>query len=61
VVKNIILAIASMQAVIAAICAIEALKVVTGAGPNIQTNLLSSADNDAYMQHFFFKRKPNCS
>jgi ubiquitin-activating enzyme E1 C len=60
VVKGIIAAIASLQAVIAAMCSTEALKLVTGTGPVIRNNLLFSAENGAHMQHFFFEKKPNC-
>jgi hypothetical protein len=42
-------------------CTTEALKLVTGAGPTINNNLLYSAEQGAFMQHFFFARKPDCS
>lgn len=62
VVKNIIAAIASTQAVIAATCATEALKLVTGAGPNINNNFLFVGDsaNGLYGNHFFFDKKDDC-
>jgi ubiquitin-activating enzyme E1 C len=60
VVKNIIPAIAALQAVIAAMSATEALKLVTGAGPNANNNLGFSADNGAYMNHYFVQKKPGC-
>jgi ubiquitin-activating enzyme E1 C len=60
VVKNIIAAIASLQAVIAAMCATEALKIVTGVGPYAQNNLLYSAEEGTNMTHFFFERNPKC-
>ena len=60
VVKNILAAIASTQAVIAAMCTTEALKLVTGAGENINNNLLFSGDQGVYMNHFLFDRDPKC-
>jgi ubiquitin-activating enzyme E1 C len=60
VIKNIIPAIASLQAIIAAMCATEALKLVTGVGPNIRNNFLFSADSGVYSKNFFFERVPDC-
>jgi ubiquitin-activating enzyme E1 C len=60
VVKNIIPAIASLQAIIAAMCATEALKLVTGVGPNIRNNLMFSADRGVFMSHSFFEKLKHC-
>ena len=60
VVKNIIPAIASSQAIIAAMCTTEALKWVTGAGETINNNVLFAGDQTVYMNHFLFERNPEC-
>ena len=60
VIKNIIAAIASTQAIVAAMCTTEALKLVTGAGPTIDNNLLYAGDLGVYMNHFRFDRDPEC-
>jgi ubiquitin-activating enzyme E1 C len=60
VVKNIIPAIASTQAVVAAMCATEALKWVTGTGPSISNSLRYAAENGMNCGHFFVEKNPNC-
>lgn len=62
VVKNIIPAIASTQAVIAAACATEALKLITQTGPCIDNNFLyvGNAACGLYGSHFNFEKDPNC-
>lgn len=60
IVKNIIPAIASTQAIIAAMCATEALKIVTGAGPSIDNNALFAGDQGVFMNQFRFDRDPEC-
>jgi ubiquitin-activating enzyme E1 C len=60
VIKGIIPAIASLQAIIAAMCATEALKLVTGVGPNIHNNLTFSADHGVSSTNFFFEKLKNC-
>ena len=61
VVKNIIPAIASTQAIIASICTTEALKLITGCGSNINNNVLISSNTGIYCSNFLFDKKSNCS
>ncbi|OHT10534.1 NEDD8-activating enzyme E1 catalytic subunit [Tritrichomonas foetus] len=62
VVKNIIPAIASTQAVIAAMCATEALKYITATGPTINNNLLFVGDAACglFGNNFLFEKKEDC-
>lgn len=62
VVKNIVAAIASTQAVIAATCATETLKLVTATGPTINNNFLFVGDASCglYGNHFLFEKKEDC-
>lgn len=62
VVKNIISAIASTQAIIAAACATEALKLITQTGPNINNNFLyiGNAACGLFGNHFLFEKDKNC-
>lgn len=62
VVKNIIPAIATTQAIIGATCATEALKYVTQTGPNINNNFLYVGDSASglYSSHFLFQKKDDC-
>lgn len=62
VVKNIIPAIASTQAIIAGICATEALKLVTASAPIINNNLLVIGDAACglYGNHFLYNKRPDC-
>ena len=62
VVKNIVAAIASTQAVIAATCATEAFKLVTATGPVINNNFLFVGDASCglYGNHFLFEKKEDC-
>ncbi|OHT17446.1 NEDD8-activating enzyme E1 catalytic subunit [Tritrichomonas foetus] len=62
VIKNIIPAIASTQAVIASMCVTETLKLITGTGPNINNNLLyiGNASCGLFGNHFLYERKKDC-
>lgn len=62
VVKNIVAAIASTQAVVAAACATEALKLVTATGPVINNNFLFVGDASCglFGNHFLFEKKEDC-
>ena len=62
VVKNIIPAIASTQAIIAAMCATEALKLITASAPTINNNFLYVGDAACgiFGNHFLFEKKPDC-
>jgi len=60
VVKHIIPAIASTQAIIASLCATEALKLVTARAPNINNCLMVSSNTRVHTVHYIFDKKPNC-
>lgn len=60
VVKNIIPAIASSQAIVAAMCTTEALKLITQTGPNINNNLLFTGDIGVNMKNFEVDRLEEC-
>jgi len=60
VVKNIIPAIASTQAIIAAMYTTETQKLVTGAGPSIDNNLLCVGDVGMNVHQFRYARDPEC-
>ena len=62
VVKNIIPAIASTQAIIAAMCTTEAIKIATATAPNIHTNFMYVGDaaSGLFGNHFFFEKNKNC-
>jgi ubiquitin-activating enzyme E1 C len=62
VVKNIIPAIASTNAIIAASCCSEALKIVTNSNPYLNTYMMYSGDseNGLYTHTFEAERKDDC-
>lgn len=62
VVKNIIPAIASTQAIIAAACTTEALKYITQTGPSIDNNFfyVGNAACGLYGNHFSFEKNKDC-
>ena len=60
VVKNIIPAIASTNAIIAAACCNEALKIATGCNPYLSNYMMYSGDEGVYTYTFEHERKPDC-
>lgn len=63
VVKNIIPAIASTNAIVAASCALEALKLATGAAPALgmeDNYMMYSGDDGIYTYTFSHQKKPDC-
>ena len=60
VVKNIIPAIASTNAVIAASCANEAFKMVTSCAPTLKTYMMYTGDTGVYTYTFQHERNPEC-
>ena len=60
VVKNIIPAIASTNAIIAASCCNEALKIVTSSNPFLNNYMMYSGDEGVYTYTFENERKPDC-
>lgn len=63
VVKNIIPAIASTNAIIAAACTNEAFKIATSAAPYLDNYMLYTGDSDAsalYTYTFAAEKKPDC-
>lgn len=60
VVKNIIPAIASTNAIIAASCCHEAFKMVTGTGPGLETYMMFTGDSGIYTYTFKHERKLDC-
>ena len=60
VVKNIIPAIASTNAIIAASCCNEALKIATGCNPYLTNYMMYSGDDSVYTYTFEHERKPDC-
>ncbi|KAI9828663.1 MAG: hypothetical protein M1832_001766 [Thelocarpon impressellum] len=60
VVKNIIPAIASTNAIIAASCCNEAFKIATSANPYLNNYMMYSGDEGIYTYTFEHQRKPDC-
>jgi ubiquitin-activating enzyme E1 C len=60
VVKNIIPAIASTNAIVAAACANEALKIVTNCGPFLNNYVMYTGDQGVYTYTFDLKPKEDC-
>ncbi|KAJ2008688.1 NEDD8 activating enzyme [Coemansia thaxteri] len=60
VVKNIIPAIASTNAIVAAVCTNEALKIVTTCNPLLDNYMFYSGLEGAYMFSFPYERNPDC-
>ncbi|KAL9102768.1 MAG: hypothetical protein Q9163_002130 [Psora crenata] len=60
VVKNIIPAIASTNAIIAASCCNEAFKIVTSTNPFLSNYMMYSGDEGVYTYTFETERKPDC-
>lgn len=60
VVKNIIPAIASTNAIIAASCCNEALKIATNSNPFLNNYMMYSGDEGVYTYTFENERKPDC-
>merc|ERR1712100_125315 len=61
VIRNIIPAIASSNAIIAAACVNEALKVATNIAANLDNYLMYMADNGLYAHTFNYEKKENCA
>lgn len=59
-VKNIIPAIASTNAIIAASCCNEALKLITNCNPILSNYMTYSGDEGIYTYKFEYERKPDC-
>jgi ubiquitin-activating enzyme E1 C len=60
VVKNIIPAIASTNAIIAAACTNEALKIATGCNPYLDNYMMYTGDEGVYTYTFQHEKKENC-
>lgn len=60
VVKNIIPAIASTNAIIAASCCNEAFKIATSCNPYLQNYMMYSGDEGVYTYTFEHEQKPDC-
>ena len=60
VVKNIIPAIASTNAIIAASCCNEAFKIATSTNPYLNNYMMYSGDDGVYTYTFEHQRKPDC-
>ena len=60
VVKNIIPAIASTNAIIAASCCNEALKIATGVNPYLNNYMMYTGDDGIYTYTFEHQRKEDC-
>ena len=60
VVKNIIPAIASTNAIIAASCCNEAFKIITGSNPYLSNYMMYSGDEGVYTYTFEHERKGDC-
>lgn len=60
VIKNIIPAIASTNAIIAASCTSEALKLVTSCNPYLNNYMMYSGDDSIYTYTFMHEQKPDC-
>lgn len=60
VIKNIIPAIASTNAIVAAACALEAFKIVTNSCPYLDNNLMYMGGQGTYAPTFKYDRNPQC-
>jgi len=60
IVKNIIPAIASTNAIIAASCVNEAFKIATTCNPFLNNYMMYAGDHSVYTYTFEYQRKPNC-
>ncbi|WFD41849.1 E1 ubiquitin-activating enzyme [Malassezia psittaci] len=60
VIKNIIPAIASTNAVIAAACTQEAFKIATSSAPYLNNYMMYSGNDGAYTYTFEYEKRPNC-
>lgn len=60
IVKNIIPAIASTNAIIAASCVNEALKLTTGSNPMLENYMMYSGDQSVYTYTFEYLKRDNC-
>ena len=60
VVKNIIPAIASTNAIIAASCCNEAFKIASGCNPFLENYMMYSGDEGIYTHTFQYEQKPDC-
>ena len=60
VVKNIIPAIASTNAIVAAACCNEAFKIVTGCAPYMSNYMMYTGDDGIYTYTFEHEQKPDC-
>jgi ubiquitin-activating enzyme E1 C len=60
VVKNIIPAIASTNAIIAAACATEALKLATNVQPGLQNYMMYAGNEGIYTYTFSLEKRPDC-
>jgi ubiquitin-activating enzyme E1 C len=60
VVKNIIPAIASTNAIIAASCCSEALKILTNANPHLNNYMMYSGNDSIYTHTFELEKKEDC-
>jgi ubiquitin-activating enzyme E1 C len=60
VIKNIIPAIASTNAIVAAACANEAFKIVSNCAPYLNNNLMYMGDAGLYAPTFKYEKNPTC-
>lgn len=60
VIKNIIPAVASTNAIIAASCCNEALKIATGANPYLNNYMMYTGDEGVYTHTFEHEKKEGC-
>lgn len=62
IVKNIVPAIASTQAIIASMCATEAIKYLTGTAPRLNNSIMFVGDaiTGAYLENYLYERKEDC-
>ena len=61
VVKNIIPAVASTNAVVASVCAQEALKLLTGCAPSLSNYMMSTQDQGVYSHVFEYEKRDDCA
>ncbi|ONH68975.1 NEDD8-activating enzyme E1 catalytic subunit [Cyberlindnera fabianii] len=61
VVKNIIPAIASTNAIVAAACCNEAFKIVTSSAPCLENFMMYSGSDSIFTYCFAYERKPDCT
>jgi ubiquitin-activating enzyme E1 C len=60
VIKNIIPAIASTQAIVASMCTTEAIKFITDSAPCIDNNVILNGNNGTYFFKFSIQKKKDC-